>query len=108
MTIKKQLTLSFTSRFKKTPVYTKNGKTFFGLWKPPSIKIDGDEKVVTISAAKKGQLDKTANEEYGTRELWWAIALVNNIVHPPDEVVAGLELVIPKLENIRQALQDND
>ena len=105
---KVKINLPFTSRYKKTRLYTSGGKTFFGIWNPPNIKLDGDEKVITIRAHQAGSLDKIAYEEYGDRALWWAIAYVNNIKNPPEEVVAGLELVIPKPDNIKEALLETE
>jgi len=104
--MKIEVTLPFTSRLKRTPLWTKKGKTFFGLWKKPNIKLDGDEKVIKISSDQIGQLDLLAQREYNDRSLFWAIAQVNNIGSISDEVVAGLNVFIPKLSNIRSALSD--
>jgi len=104
--MKVEVYLPFVSRFKKNPLYTDGGKTFFGVWNRPEIKLDGDEQIITVAEHQVGQLDLLAAEEYDDRSLFWAIATVNNIRHPPDEVVAGLKLTIPKLENIIAALSD--
>jgi len=89
----------------KTPVYSKDGSAFFGVWQKPEITLDGDEKVVVVDVSNEGQLDLIAHKEYGDRAWWWAIAAVNRIGNVNDEVVAGLEIVIPKLNRIKEALQ---
>ena len=104
----KQVELPFTSPYKKTRLYTHGGKTFFGVWQPPDIVLDGDERVITIDTAQEGRLDTIAYREYGTRELFWAIAHVNQINNIQAEVVAGVELIIPKIDNVRAALQEED
>ncbi len=104
--MKIEVRLPFSSRFQRTPLFTLTGRTFFGLWMKPNIVLDGDEKIITVSADQSGQLDLLAEIEYQDRTLFWAIAVVNDIRHPPDEVLAGVELIIPKIENIRVALLD--
>lgn len=96
------------SRFGRTELYTSGGKTFYGRWVPPPIVLDGNEKTVIVPADQHGQLDLLAHKEYNDRTLFWAIALVNNIFSITDEIVAGKELIIPKLENIRAALQNSE
>ena len=96
----------FTSRMKRTNLYTKGGKTFFGRWNPPQIVLDGDEPTMRVPSTQEGQLDLIAYKKYGDRTLFWAIALANNIRSISDEVVAGLEIVIPKIENIRASLSE--
>jgi|SRR3990172_2679434 len=102
------LTLSETSRFKKTALYAKAGKTFFGIWQPPKIAPTGQEKIVRIAQNQAGQLDLLAHVEYGDSSLWWCIALANNIMNLAEEVVVGKELVIPTLESIRLALLETE
>lgn len=105
--MKIEIRLPFTSRFKKTIPYTEQGRTYFGLWKKPDIILEGDEKVITISSDQEGQLDLIAEKEYDDRSLFWAIASVNGIRSVTDEVVSGLKIIIPHLENIRVALLDS-
>lgn len=98
--------IPFTSRHKHTTLYTISGKTIFGLWNPPKIKMDGDEKIVSVSSDIVGNLDILSFREYGSPEYWWCIALVNNIKDPTTEIVVNKELNIPKIANIRSALLD--
>lgn len=97
-----EVKLEFNSRFKKTPLYTKEGRTFFGVWDEPTIKLDGDEKIQEVDSTTS--LDILAYEEYGDRALWWAIARANKMKNPEEELVPGMDIIIPKPENVRTAL----
>ena len=101
-----ELNLEFTSRFKKTALYSEDGKAFWGLWQPYDIRIDGDEKVYVIQLEDEGQLDLIAYREYQDRTLWPYIAFVNNIKNVEEEIIAGLRIILPKLSNIQAALRD--
>jgi|GEM_PF-2041550 len=100
-----ELDLPFTSPFKETPLFLKDGKAFFGIWKPPAIQIDGDEKRIKVDLAHEGDLTKYAEEEYGDPSLFWVIGHVNKINYPPRDVVNGLVIIIPKEEHVMAALQ---
>ena len=102
------LELSFTSRMNATSLLEKDGKVFFGRWTPPQIALDGNEAKVLVTEQDKGTLDFIAYKYLGTRELFWAIALVNKISHIPSEVITGLTLTIPKINNVYAALQKAD
>lgn len=97
-----QVKLNFFSRLKRTNLYTANGTTFYGVWKKPQIEVDGNEKVISLPTGKS--LEHIAFQEYGKRELWWAIAQVNGIRNVFDELKPGMQLRIPKENNIRDAL----
>jgi len=100
-----ELELPFTSPFKETPLFLKGGKAFFGIWKPPEIQIDGDERRIIVDEAHVGDLTKYADEEYGDASLFWAIGHVNKIDYPPRDVVKGMTIIIPKEEHVTAALQ---
>jgi hypothetical protein len=63
--------------FSNTPVYTVNGIIQFGLL-TDAVVADPSDQLYTIPAAGVERLDLISNEFYGTTELWWVIALVNN------------------------------
>ncbi len=60
----------------------------------------------TVNQEEEGDLPLIAFKEYGTVELWWCLAQVNNIVDPLSEVVVGTELTIPTLASISRELQN--
>lgn len=99
-----ELQLAFTSRFKRTRLFIKGGRAFFGLWRPLNVKIDGDEEQIIITADQQGQLDRFAFAVYGDRSLWPIIAHVNKIDFPHFQVVTGLKIIIPKAANVNAAL----
>jgi len=96
--------LDQTSRFINTPVFSIANKTVFGLWRQPTIKLDGDEPSEVVNKAEEGELDHMSFRNYGKRDYWWAIAVVNGISNVTEEVVAGMVLTIPKLERITETL----
>jgi len=101
-----KLEMSTTSFFRKTQLLTKGGSVFFGLWRVPTIYLDGDEKKVRVTERDRGRLDGIAFREYGDRTLFPAIQIVNKIDHVPSHVKPGMVLVIPKRARIDQALQE--
>lgn len=103
-----QLELPFNSFFKETKLIQSGGNIFFGLWGQPTIRLDGDEKNVRIEERDRGRLDLIAFEEYGERELWPAIGIVNQLDFIIRDVYPGRLLVLPKLERIYEALQEVD
>jgi len=101
-----ELDLDFTNPYKRTSLFIKDGRAFFGLWRPPQVRLDGDEPLRRVPLGLEGQLDLFAEEELGDRRYWRAIAQVNKIDFPLEEVKAGDLLIIPKLENVRAAYRE--
>lgn len=104
-----ELALPFTSRFKSTRLYLGSraplaGRAWWGIWKPLDITLDGDERQVTVQQGLEGCLDYIAGQEYRDRSLWPAIAQVNLIDKPFEDVIVGMRIVIPKLAKVRAAL----
>lgn len=99
-----ELDQPFTSRFKRTRLFLGGGQAFFGIWRPLDVQIDGDEETVFVQRGLEGQLDLYATVAYGDRTLWPVIAVANGIEYPPEEVIVGRRLIIPKPGNVRAAL----
>jgi len=100
-----KLDLPFSSAYKLTPLYANGSTAFFGRWRPPAVRMDGDEKRISVDLAHAGDLMKYAYEEYGDPELFWAIAQANQVDYPPRDAAVGIVLIIPKYENVMAALQ---
>jgi hypothetical protein len=96
----------FSSPYKKTALFIQRGRAFFGLWRPPQIALDGDEERIRIPLGMEGHLDLIAQVTLGDRRFWRAIAQVNKIDYPLEEVRVGDEIIIPKLERVRAAYQE--
>jgi len=88
------------SRYKDTPVYaTDDGKPFFSLLEPPEefTVRQSDFQFHRVASHEIGFLDQLAVRYYGPGEenLWWAIALANNILDPELEMFTGQVLTVP-------------
>lgn len=99
-----ELEQNFSSPFKSTKLYIKGGRAFFGLWRPPEVRLDGDEEQLIIEQGNEGQLDLVAQQVYGDRALWYVIAHANQINFPLRDLPSGRRIVIPKLANVNAAL----
>lgn len=99
-----ELEVAFTSRFKNTRLFIKDGRAFFGLWEPPPVELDGDEDEVEVRLGEEGQLELFALRFYRDKTLWYVIAQANHIDFPFEQVVPGMRLVIPKPGRVRAAL----
>lgn len=99
-----ELSLAFTSRFKRTRLYVRLGRAFFGTYQPIEVQLDGDEEQITVQEGLEGQLDLYAFEAYRDRTLWPVIAEANHIRFPFEEVTANRVLIIPKPAHVRTAL----
>lgn len=94
----------FENRFKQTALLTRNGRTFFGIWRPPPVVMDGDEEEYEVPLGLEGHLDVIAEAVFG-RAFWPAVAHANQIDYPREEVKAGDVIKIPKPQNVRAAYE---
>jgi hypothetical protein len=99
-----ELDQDFTSPYKRTRLFVKKGRAFFGIWNPPPVLLDGDEEQVLVEPGFEVQLDLFADAVYGDRRLWRVIAQANHIDFPLRDVVAGMKLIIPKPAHVFAAL----
>ena len=100
-----ELPLDFNSRYKRTKLFTKDGRVFFGRWRPLDVQIDGDEEEIEVQEGEEGQLRIFANNIYGTPDLEHVIAQANKLFFIPEQVVPGQRLIIPKQAHVDAALQ---
>jgi len=100
-----ELEAEFTSPYKRTQLFIQEGRAFFGLWRPPVVSIDGDEERIAIPMGLEGHLDLVAQVTLGDRRFWRAIAQVNQIDYPLEEVRVGDRIVIPRVSAVRAAYQ---
>lgn len=99
-----ELDLEFTHPYRRTRLYIKGGRAFFGRWHPFDVQLDGDEDEHVVQEGTEGQLDLIAHEYYGDRRLWRVIAHANRIDFPLEDVRPGTILVIPKIAYVNAAL----
>lgn len=57
---------------------------------------DASDTLYTVPQAGEGRLDLISQQHYGTPELWWVVALVNNLVDPLVGFSAGQTIRIPQ------------
>lgn len=100
-----ELELEYSHPYKRTRLFVKSGRAFFGRWVPFDVQIDGDEPREVVKEGQEGQLDLFAHQSYGNRSLWRVIAHANKIDLPLEDVTVGLQIIIPKLANVQAALQ---
>lgn len=53
-----------------------------------------------VTETEAGQPDAIAYRFYGAEELWWIICTFNGIVDPYTEIVAGVKLRVPRLDEV--------
>lgn len=101
----REVELPANSRYSLTDVYESGGRTLFGITVMPSIRLDGNERVVVVGHDRANTLHHISHKVYGTKDFWWAIGVVNNIMNPLADLVNGMALTIPTLANIQRALE---
>ncbi len=74
-----------------------------GLWKVPEIDMTSYNRYA-VTAADDKRIDMIAYRMYGDVNLWWAIAIVNNIANPLRDLEVGVTLRIPLAAEIARAL----
>ena len=99
------LELEFTHPYKRSRLFTQNGRLWFGRWKPPEITLDGTEEEFTVLEGQEGQLDLIAHDFYKDRKYWRVLAHVNGIDFPLEDLPPGTTLRIPPLSVVHAALQ---
>lgn len=92
--IAQRIELPQFSMFTKTLVYEVNGVAVPGLLRD-AVVLDPSDLTFTVPPGGVHRLDLISNQFYGTPQLWWVIAAVNNIVDPLYGVEQGTQLRIP-------------
>jgi len=90
-----------TSRYKKTSIYKgSDNQYYYGVWKVPKIDPQPVDVYHTIATGEDLRLDAIAYKYYGNYQLWWVIAVANNILDPFTELKIGQTIRIPYLPYI--------
>jgi len=76
----------------------------FGIWNAPKISLVNPFYRV-VRAEEIGRLDIISTEYYDDPRLWWAIAHVNRILNPLNDMVIGMTLIIPRKEAVVAAIE---
>jgi len=90
------------SMMAKTPVYDVNNTIVFGLM-ADIIVPDLSDTLFVIPTEGVNRLDLISDEFYGTPELWWVLARVNNIQDALVGVPVGTTVRIPTKARLASA-----
>jgi hypothetical protein len=71
----------------------------FGLM-VPAVVPDATDILYTVPQAGQGRTDLISQQFYGTPELWWVLALVNNQVDPLLGFVTNQTIRVPTKERL--------
>ena len=100
-----------TSRYRLTPRKVDDlvspGRYRFEIWREPEIDMT-EHTLYSISSTDLQRLDLIAYKTLGNVNFWWAIALVNNIANPLEDLVVGSTLKIPTSIAIAEALAQQE
>jgi len=61
---------------------------------------DATDVLYTVPQAGEGRLDLVSQQFYGTPELWWVIAMVNNLLDPLVGFTVGQTVRVPRKERL--------
>jgi hypothetical protein len=98
-----RIELSPYSMFVATPVYsnvtaeiegTRQKVIVFGLM-VDAVVPDATDVLFRVPQAGEARLDKISKKFYGVPDLWWVLALVNNIVDPLVGAPVGINIRVP-------------
>lgn len=89
-----RVTLPPFSMLSKTPIYSVDGNIVPGLLNSP-IVADVTDTLYRVTQAGERRLDLISQLHYGTPELWWVLATVNNLIDPIAGVAAGADIRVP-------------
>jgi hypothetical protein len=95
------LNLPRYSRFRNQPVFrTADGALFFGVYRRPVFSSSSRDRYHTVMEGEELRLDSISYRYYRTPELWWALAVANNLVSVFDDVAVGDVLLIPDIASV--------
>lgn len=87
------------SMWATTPVYEVDGDIVFGLMADVVVP-DVSDTLFVVPSAGVSRLDLLSQEFYGTAELWWVLARVNNLQDPLMGVPVSTTIRVPTKERL--------
>jgi len=112
ITIEPQGTLPLNplSRYKNTRLYKDSdiGETYFGVWRSPNIIEKKPPTIYQVRPEEVNRPDLIAYRVYGNPTFFWAIAVRNAILLPMIEVVVGLTLLCPHIDDVLAAVSSSN
>ena len=102
---KVRLKLSIYSRHLSQLIYrAPDGRLFFGIFQKALLPSTAEDKYHTVVQGEERRLDLIAYKYYHTPELWYVIAIANNIVSVFDDIQIGDVLLVPSLPSVLSTL----
>jgi hypothetical protein len=86
-----------------------NNEYFLNIFRAYIVNEDAQNTVLyylTHEVSDSDWLDTISNQYYGIPQLWWVIALMNNIQNPFEELCPGTNLKILRSEYLYQLLKE--
>lgn len=100
-----------TSRYHLTPTKIDDlvspGRFRFETWRAPDIDM-AEYSMYSVTESDLKRIDLIAHRTLGDVNLWWAIAFVNNIANPLEDISIGDTLMIPTLDAIASSLAQQE
>ena len=106
LTLQKDVHLAPLSRYRNTRLYDDSSlkKTYFGIWRPPTIVETLDSTIHIVTLEELNRPDLIAHRVYGNSTLFWVIAYRNGLLLPMRDMKTGLALVCPHIDDVMRAL----
>lgn len=100
-TITDKRVLDRFSRFRKSSILRDpDGTEYLETFPVPKIPERADDVYHEVNSGQEGRLDLISYHYYGTAELWWVLAVANDLFFPMEEVTAGLVLRVPSSDYV--------
>lgn len=96
--------LQSTSYLNFSNIFEYDGETFFDTPDFPEIEPTANDIIIDIDDKYLGRLDLLSYDYYQTAELWWIIALANNLENLPADMYLGMKIRIPDINSVRAYL----
>jgi len=89
------------SRFRAQTLYRNtDGRLYYGTFSAPDFPQGAKDVYHTVVEGQDQRLDLISYYYYHTAELWWVIALANNILSPFDDIHIGDLLRVPDFSTV--------
>jgi len=93
-----------TSYLNFADLWEYNGENFFDTPDFASVPVSAEDLRVVVDRTYLGRLDLIAYDYYGDSELWWVIALANEIEELPSGMHIGMNLRVPIVKTVSEYL----
>ena len=90
--------LRSTSRLRFARLITLDGVEHWELPEYPNIQPASDDKRYTVD--RNDRIDKLANRFYGSPDLWWVIAIANNMELLPSDLKPNTQIIVPSQKRV--------